>query len=170
MAMAYIHCQIIINMFNIKKVKPDDKYKNGIYNPINKNKYIGPTPIICRSNWEKKYCIYCDNNESIIQWSSEPFSIEYYNPLTKKRHQYFPDFWVKILKKDGTIKELLVEIKPKSYLKKPIEPKRKTVQAIKNYKYLVESYIKIVSKAKAAKLFAKERGMEYIILTEDTIR
>jgi hypothetical protein len=155
---------------NIKKVRPDKNFKGGVYTPLNQSKYVGPTPIICRSNWEKKYCIYCDNNENILKWSSEPFSIEYYNPLTKKNHKYFPDFWIKVLKSDGTEKEYLVEIKPKSYLKKPVEPKRVTTQAIKNYKYLVESYVKILAKAKAAKRFASDRNMEYIILTEDSIR
>lgn len=155
---------------SIKKVRPDSNYKGGVYTPLNPSKYVGPTPIIYRSNWEKKYCIYCDNNDNILQWSSEPFAIEYYNPLTKKNHKYYPDFWVKILKTDGTTKQLLVEIKPKTYLKKPIEPKRKTVQAVKNYKYLVESYVKILAKAKAAKRFAKDRNMEYIILTEDSVR
>ena len=42
---------------SIKNVKPDAKYKGGIYKPLNLEKYIGPIPIICRSSWERKYCL-----------------------------------------------------------------------------------------------------------------
>ncbi len=155
---------------SIKNVKPDPRYNGGRYYPINERKYVGSGPIIYRSSWERKYCMYCDNNEGIVAWSSEPFSIEYYNPLTKKTHSYYPDFWIKVKTDSGKLKEYLVEIKPKSQLKKPIEPKRKTEQAIKNFKYKAESYIKNLAKAKAAKNFAGHRGMEYIILTEDSLK
>ena len=155
---------------SIKKVKPDSKFKGGKYTPINENKYVGQGPIICRSSWEKKYCIYCDTNDDIIAWSSEPFSIQYFNKLTGKIHSYYPDFWIKVRTSADVYKEFLVEIKPKSQVKVPKEPKRKTAQAIKNYKYAVETYVKNLSKARAAKVFAESRGMKYIILTEDSIK
>jgi hypothetical protein len=155
---------------SIKNVKPDKKYKGGQYTPINEHKYIGPRPIIYRSGWERKYCMYCDDNQDIISWSSEPFVIEYFNKLTGKFHKYYPDFYIKVRNSKGEFKEYIVEIKPKSSIKKPIEPKRKTIQSVKNYKYAVETYIKNLSKAKAAKIFAAARGMKFIILTEDSLR
>ncbi len=151
---------------SIKNVRPDSKYKGGIYNPINSIKYVGPTPIICRSSWERKYCQYCDLNEGIIKWSSEPFKVRYYNPLTKKEHTYYPDFYVKTKISENEFKEYIVEIKPSAYLNKPVPPKRNTEKALSNYKYMFESFIKNYVKAKAAKIYAAERNMEYIILTE----
>lgn len=155
---------------SIKKVKPSKRFKSGKYIPINDHKYIGPKPIIYRSGWERKYCIYCDTNPGIINWSSEPVAIKYYNPYTKKIHKYYPDFWIKVKTSEGTIKEYLVEIKPKSSTKLPKPPKRNTTQSVKNYKYAVETYIKNTAKAKAAHHFAKNRNMKFIILTEDSIR
>ena len=116
---------------NIKNVKPTAKsgFRQGYYTPKHPAKYIGPGPIIYRSSWERKFCHWCDHNENVISWVSEPFSIKYYNILDKKFHNYFPDFYVKI-KKDDSIEEYLVEIKPKAQLKKPEPPKRKTAKAM----------------------------------------
>lgn len=155
---------------SIKKVKPSSRYKGGKYTLINEKKYVGKGPIIYRSGWERKYCMYCDHKEDIIAWSSEPFAIDYYNPGTAKWHKYYPDFWIKVRKTDGSISEFLIEIKPKSSTKLPKAPKKNTKQAVKNYKYAVETYIKNLAKAKAAKVFAASRGMKFIILTEDSIR
>lgn len=155
---------------SIKKVKPSSRYKGGKYKLINEEKYIGPGPIIYRSGWERKYCMYCDNNKDIIAWSSEPFAIDYYNPYTKKMHKYYPDFWIKVRKTDGSVSEFLIEIKPKSSTILPKAPKRNTAQSVKNYKYAVETYIKNLAKAKAAVKFGENRNMKFIILTEDSIK
>lgn len=155
---------------SIKNIKPDSKYNGGIYYPINESKYVGKFPIICRSSWEKKYCQYCDLNDQIVAWASEPFKIKYYNPLTKSEHFYYPDFYIKILLPSGEYKEYIIEIKPKEYLKKPIPPKKRSIKALQNYKYLYEQFIKNYVKSVAAKKFAAERNMEYIILTEDSIK
>ena len=46
------------------------------YTPIYPSKYQGNTKhIICRSSWERKFCQWCDMNNSIISWASEEFSI-----------------------------------------------------------------------------------------------
>ena len=54
---------------SIKKVKPTSKsgFKQGYYNPINPQKYIGEHPIIYRSSWERKFCHWCDHNEEVIK-------------------------------------------------------------------------------------------------------
>lgn len=158
---------------SIKNIKPGSnnfKYSQGYYKPINENKYVGPKPIIYRSSWEQKFCVYCDKSEEIIKWSSEPIKIKYYNPLNKKYHHYYPDFYIKIKASDGNIKEYLVEIKPKNHIKKPDPPKRKTKKSVKNYKYAVNTYIKNLYKSRAAKKLANNRGMEYIIITEDSLK
>ena len=36
----------------------------GIYRPSNPKKYAGdPSRIVYRSNWERKFMVYCDRNE-----------------------------------------------------------------------------------------------------------
>lgn len=155
---------------SIKNIIPDPKYKGGIYKPLNPDKYIGQMPIICRSSWERKYCQFCDLKDEIVKWASEPFKIKYYNPITGKEHDYYPDFYIKVAMPDGSYKEYIVEIKPKNYLKKPIPPKKNTTKSLNNYKYLYETFIKNFAKAEATKKFASERKMEFIILTEDSLK
>jgi len=60
------------------------------------------TTLIFRSSWEFRFCKYCDTNEKILKWSSEPLQIPYYNPLDKKEHTYNVDFYMRVLKDDGT--------------------------------------------------------------------
>jgi hypothetical protein len=154
---------------NIKNVKPNSKsgFRQGYYNPRNPEKYIGASTIIYRSSWEKKFCHWCDHNESVISWVSEPFSIKYFNLLDQKFHKYFPDFYVKMVKGD-IIEEYLVEIKPKAQLQKPSLPKRKTAKSIANFKYGYETYVRNLCKTAALNKLAEERNYKVMLLTEDS--
>lgn len=154
---------------DIKKLKPNHKsgFKQGYYSPKNRNKYIGTLPIIYRSSWERKFCHWCDHNEYVIYWASEPLGVKYYNILDKKFHTYYPDFYVKI-NKDGMIDEYLVEVKPKAQLQKPKLPKRKTKKAMKNYKYGYETYIRNLCKTDALNKLAESRNYKVMLLTEDS--
>ena len=157
-------------MSSIKNIKPErGSFKQGYYKEVNE-KYIGPKPIIYRSSWEYKFMVYCDNTDDVLQWSSESMKIKYYNPLDKKFHHYYPDFYMKVKMKDGSIKKYIVEIKPSAQLKKPKQPKRVTEKALNNYNYAVNQFIKNKFKAAAAKKVAAEVGMEYIILTEKSLK
>ena len=154
---------------NIKNLKPNSKsgFRQGYYKPTYNEKYIGPGPIIYRSSWERKFCHWCDHNDEVISWVSEPFSIKYYNILDKKFHNYFPDFYVK-MKKGDLIEEYLVEIKPKVQLKKPNPPKRKTPKAMENFKYGYETYIRNLCKTDALNKIAAQRNYKVMLLTEDS--
>ena len=87
---------------------PTASYK-GRFTPQNKDKYLGNVrKIVYRSNWERRFMVYCDNNESIKHWGSEEVVIRYRNPIDHKLHNYFPDFFV--VTEKG---KYLIEIKPK---------------------------------------------------------
>lgn len=150
-----------------------NKFKNVLYylsmfhkrkfTPLNPRKYKGdPSNIIMRSSWETKFAIWCDRNPSIISWNSEETVVPYICPTDGKYHRYFIDFRVQIQAKDGTIKTYLVEIKPDSQTRPPVQPQRKT------RRFLIEtaSYMKNIAKWEAAKQFALDRGWEFIVLTE----
>ena len=48
----------------------------GKYKPSYPQKYKGdPTNIIYRSLWERKFMVYCDNNERILEWGSEEIAL-----------------------------------------------------------------------------------------------
>lgn len=160
---------------NIKKLQPNSNsgYHQGYYKPKNISKYNGPLPIIYRSSWERKFCYWCDGNENVISWMSEPFSIRYFNILDNKFHNYFPDFFFKI--KRGTddngndiIESYVVEVKPKKQLQKPKEPKRKGIKSMENYKKAFETFVTNTCKIDALQKSAKERNFKVMLLTEDS--
>lgn len=133
------------------------------FTPNNPNKYGGdPTNIIMRSSWETRFAMWCDTNPSVVKWISEETIIPYVCGTDNKIHRYYVDFQIKVKDKDNNLRTYLVEIKPAKQTVPPEFPGRKT------RRYLEESFafIKNQSKWNAAKVYAKERGWEFIILTE----
>ena len=92
-----------------KNYKP---YKQGLYTPINKEKYIGKGTPRYLSSWELKFFRWCDLNTNIIEWGSENIIIPYISPVDKRIHRYMVDNYVKI-KEGNKITKYLIEIKPK---------------------------------------------------------
>ena len=62
----------------------------GKFKPKNPSKYIGdPTNIVYRSLWERRFMIYCDNEDNILSWGSEEVVIPYVSPIDNKVHRYY---------------------------------------------------------------------------------
>lgn len=154
-------------MSDIKKIKPTHKsgFKQSYFEPKNLSKYLGSFPIICRSSWERKFAIFCDTNDAVIKWSSEPIEIKYYNILDKKFHKYYPDYFVQI-QKEGNLINYVVEVKPSSQLKKPEPPKRITEKAVNSYKRAYETYVMNLCKLDALKKYAEQRNWKVLVITE----
>ena len=135
----------------------------GKYYPSFPRKYKGdPTNIIYRSLWERKFMVYCDKNESILEWASEEIAIPYRSPIDNRVHRYFPDFYIKVQENTGRIKTYLIEVKPLKQTQKPKKPKRQT----KNYLREVYEYAKNQAKWKAATDFCEDRMWEFKVMTE----
>lgn len=136
----------------------------GKYNPKNIIKYQGdPTKIIYRSLWERKFMVFCDENNNVLEWSSEEIVIPYISPVDNKVHRYYVDFWIKI-KTKKIIEEYLIEIKPyKQCLKPKIndinKPSKKELKEIKKWEVNKQKW-------KYANNFAKENNIKFKILTE----
>ena len=138
----------------------------GKYSPSYPKKYKGdPTNIIYRSLLERKFMVYCDLNENILQWGSEEIALPYRSPIDNKVHRYFPDFYIKVKESNGSIKKYIIEIKPKKQCVEPKVKKRKT----KGYIYEVYEYAKNQAKWKAAREFCKDRMWEFKVLTEEEL-
>ena len=138
---------------------------SGRFTPQNPKKYNGDsTNIIWRSTWEQRVMKWLDMSENVVWWSSEELPIKYYNPVDNKIHRYFPDFIVKVKKRDGLVMTYVIEIKPEHQTRQPIR-KRKT------QKFINESVTYIInqSKWKAATEFCKDHGWEFKVLTEKDI-
>lgn len=139
---------------------------SGRYVPKNIKKYKGnPDKIYYRSLWERNFMVYCDNRSAILEWGSEEVIIPYISPLDGRRHRYFPDFYIKVKQSDGSIKKIIIEVKPKKQCGPPPIPKRKTKRFINE----VRTWGVNKAKWEAAIEWCEDRGMEFKILTEDHV-
>ena len=135
----------------------------GKYKPSYPQKYKGdPTNIIYRSLWERKFCVYCDLNENIIEWQSEEKAIPYKSPIDNRVHRYFPDFLIKVKEDNGSIKKYMIEIKPQSQTLPPPKQKRQT----KKYLYEAYEYAKNQAKWEAAREWCLDNGYTFKVFTE----
>lgn len=140
------------------------KTYKGLYTIKNPEKYQGnPQNVIYRSMWERNCFRWCDENPKVKSWSSEEVIIPYYYEIDKKYHRYFVD--LKITYTDG--KTYLVEIKPEKETNPPVKPGSRTTR-----RYLTESmtYVKNQNKWKSADEYSRDRGWEFQIWTEVTLR
>ena len=135
----------------------------GKYYPSHPKKYKGdPTNIIYRSLWERKFMVYCDKNQNILEWASEEIAIPYRSPIDNRVHRYFPDFYMKVKEFNGKIKRYVIEVKPAKQTKPPAKPKRQT----KGYIREAYEYAKNQAKWKMAREFCADRQWEFKVVTE----
>jgi hypothetical protein len=138
-------------------------YKQGFYKPKFPKKYMGdPTNIVYRSGWEKRTMDYLDSNINVLRWSSEEVVVPYISPIDNRPHRYFVDFYVEAVAPNGSIKKMLLEVKPAAQTKPPAASKRRT----KRYITEVMTWGVNDAKWKAAKEYCAERGWEFRIITE----
>ena len=135
----------------------------GKYYPSFPRKYKGdPTNIIYRSLWERKFMVYCDKNNKILEWGSEEIALRYISPHDRRVHRYFPDFYIKVQENTGKIKRYLIEVKPLKQTTKPKKPKRQT----KGYIREAFEYARNQAKWKAAREYCAVRLWEFKVITE----
>ena len=135
---------------------------SGRYIVSNRDKYKGDADnVVYRSLWELACFKWCDGHPEIKYWSSEETVIPYFYDVDKKYHRYFVD--LKITYNSG--RTVLIEIKPDKETKPPEGQKR-------TRKYINESltYVKNMNKWEAANEYCKDRGWEFHIWTEETLR
>ena len=137
----------------------------GKFKPKYPNKYQGDIKeIVYRSSWELKMMKYCDTTKSIIEWGSEELVIPYLSPWDNRYHRYFPDFYVKVRTKNGSLKKYIIEVKPKNQCTPPERnPKRRTGVWYNK----VKTWGINKAKWKSATEFCLDHNMEFKILTED---
>ena len=137
----------------------------GKFKPKYPIKYQGDIKeIVYRSSWELKMMKYCDTSKSIVEWGSEELVIPYLSPWDNRYHRYFPDFYVKVRTKNGSLKKYIIEVKPKNQCTPPERnPKRRTGVWYNK----VKTWGINKAKWKSATEFCLDHNMEFKILTED---
>ena len=132
------------------------------FKPQNPQKYRGDVnSIVCRSSWEKIFCVWCDRNPAVIKWSSEEVIIPYFSPADGKEHRYFVDFWIEYLDVEGKSKQKLIEVKPMSQCMRPAGSKFS-----KGYDEKLRTWAVNQAKWETAEKFATARNMEFQVVTE----
>ena len=135
--------------------------------PKNPQKYVGNIhEITLRSSWEVKFCRYCDENPSVIQWNSEGVKVPYWSSKDQKNRTYHVDFLIKVKTVDGGFETLLIEIKPYKQTLKPTKRKNQRMESFINES---ETYQVNMDKWLHANEYAKERNWKFIVLTENEL-
>lgn len=153
-------------MSNPAQISKNSRYKQGYYKPKNPSKYIGDAEkIVYRSSWERILCYKFDRNPDIIGWLME-YKIPYIKPTTGKTHRYYVDFLTVSINKQNNEKVVtLIEVKPEAQTRPPKK------QGKRKSRYLKEclDYEVNLAKWKYAQAYCKEKGWNFVILTERTI-
>lgn len=136
------------------------KYAQGIFTPKNPDKYIGKHKPKYRSGWELTFMMFCDNNDKVLKWASEALVIPYRHPLTGKRRNYVPDFFLQYQDKFGRIKAEIIEIKPKkeSIIESKVANARVAATVAINH-----------AKWQSAQAYCKAQGLTFRVVTEDDL-
>ena len=137
------------------------KFKQGIFNPKNKEKYIGKELPVYRSGWELKFFRWADDNSNVVEWASEAIIIPYVSPLDNKVHRYYTDGVIAI-REGNIIKKYIIEIKPSGQTVPPIKGKKRMSTMI----YETTRYAQNVAKWESAKIWCNKHGYSFLILTE----
>ena len=134
-------------------------YANGVYTPINSQKYIGKALPKYRSSWELSVFRVLDAHPNVTQWASESITIPYQHPLTGKWTFYIPDLLVVFTDKNGGKRAELIEIKPAKETYDDLAKSRKDKATL------------VVNKAKwaAAIQWCQKQGLTFRVLTEQQL-
>jgi hypothetical protein len=133
------------------------KFTQGFYQIKNPEKYIGNGNPRYRSSWELSVMRMCDENDAIQQWASESVKIPYIDPLTGKHTIYVPDFLVVFQDNKKQKRAELWEVKPANQTLKERVGKNVYNQA---------QYVRNMVKWEAAKVWSKQNGIKFRIITE----
>ena len=127
------------------------------FTPKNLQKYRGDaSKITARSSWELMYMSILDSSPQVKMWTSEPnLHIRYYNPISRKEKNYFPDFLIHYT--NGTVE--IVEIKP---------AKEALISAARS-QYDKLMLIQNMAKWQRANELAKRIGATFRVVTENQL-
>jgi hypothetical protein len=137
------------------------KFKQGLFKPKNRQKYIGKEDPVYRSGWELKFFRWADDNPNVVEWASEAIIIPYVSPIDRKVHKYYTDGVVAI-KEGNIIKKYIIEIKPRSQTVLPVKGRKRMSTMV----YETARFAQNQAKWDAAKKWCEKYGYSFLILTE----
>lgn len=168
--------------------RPNNKnYDQGNYIPKYKDKVLKLNTeggVYYRSGWEKKIVTWLDNNKNILKWGSECISIPYQMTevvkgiLQTKSHVYYADYYYEMRRADGTLKQVVIEVKPSReyndvqlFSEGKFEIKENmTSKQLVNLEYRFKMAQRNKSKWETMIAWCERKGYEFIIITEDHLK
>lgn len=144
-------------------------YKHGFYTPDFPTKFMGNGDAEYRSSYELKLFEFLDHNPNILAWGSESIAIPYVFEIDNTKHRYYPDIIATIKTKDGSVKRLVIEVKPYKQTLPPVKPQNPTSKQIRNYDNEMTMFILNRNKWDAANAYCQTNGLEFLLLTENEI-
>jgi hypothetical protein len=150
----------------MKLTNKNNNFIQGIFKPTHPEKYKGHDFPRYLSSWELKLFRWCDMNPNVLEWGSESIVITYNSPIDNRSHRYIVDAIIKLNTSNG-VKKYLVEVKPFKQTIKPVaSPNKKS----KSLLYEQLTFIQNQAKWASARKWCKERGYEFIVLTERELK
>ena len=134
-------------------------FAQGVYQPRNRQKYVGKGNPRYRSGWELAFFQFCDNNDQVLEWASEAISIKYRHPITGRITNYVPDVFMRYRTKNNRICSEIIEIKPRkqSLIEGRMSERERITVAINHAKW------------EAARAWCQKSGLVFRVITEDSM-
>ena len=134
-------------------------FAQGVYQPRNRQKYVGKGNPRYRSGWELAFFQFCDNNDQVLEWASEAISIKYRHPITGRITNYVPDVFMRYRTKNNKICSEIIEIKPRkqSLIEGRMSERERITVAINHAKW------------EAARAWCQKSGLVFRVITEDSM-
>lgn len=138
-------------------------------------KFPNAKPITFRSSWERILCNFCDEQENVLAYGSELLEVQYYSELDNKMHRYITDFIMITKCKDGSIKKLVIEVKPENQSARldehgniimPAPPKKPTQKRLAAWQERCNVIRRNNEKWTAARDFCYKHGYIFKVVTE----
>jgi len=119
---------------------------------------------VYRSGWEYFLMYWCDHNQSVLKWASEPIGIKYLNPVSNIEYcnqnglnpkdprnwkvcTYYTDFWIEISDGNGGTRKIFIEVKPKAQTECP-KPINESASLKEKKKFAKDAETFLVNQAK----------------------
>jgi len=156
-------------------------YRQGLFVPQNGDKVYKLNEkggLYYRSSWELTAMKYFDMQENVVLWGAEcievPYQLKKPNKLGELKvtnHRYYPDFYYKLKLNDGSIREILLEVKPKEQTRPPKwkETHRMSQKQLKNYEWAINEYNRNMSKWEATLAYCVPKGIDFKILVKEQV-
>lgn len=150
------------------------KYQNGQVEAHKLKKFMvteSSTSFVYRSSYEYLFMLWCEQNEFVVKWYSEPFSIKYFDISSERVRNY----WIDFIFIDINDVKYFCEIKPSNDIEKVKKFKHQlstisNPEAKRKFARIHEREAKNLSKWTAAKEYCNKHELKFVLVDEKFLK